>query len=289
MMNIGIVGGGSVGLLLSSYLSRYNQITVYVRRKEQQNDLLTHGVCLDYRTENVDVLIYDHMKTEDLLIVCVKQPDVERVLPYILKSNRETPILFLQNGMGHVQSIKCLDQPILVGVVEHGAYRLNDFTVNHTGKGMIKLALIHGDQGILHRFYQSLHTEDFPFDTHSDWKGLLTEKLIVNAVINPLTALFNVKNGELLTNQFMNTLAHQLCIETAMTLKLDPNEQWERVQHIAYNTRDNISSMLSDIRANRETEIDAISGYLLNENEQQQKPYTTFVYHSIKALETRGN
>ena len=288
-MNIGGVGGGSVGLLLSSYLSINHQTTLYVRRDKQRNDLLSYGVTRDQQMKLVDVLMYTDMKKEDLIIVCVKQPDVKQLIPYILNENRHTPILFLQNGMGHLDIIKQLKQPVLIGVVEHGAYRVNDFTVSHTGNGVIKLALLKGEKSMLHKIYDELHTEEFPFDIYHHWEKILTEKLIVNAVINPLTALFNVKNGHILTNRFMNYIAHQLCIETAHVLGLNPDEEWERVQYIAQTTSENISSMLKDIRAKRPTEIDAISGYVLNQKNSYQKPYTTFVYHSIKALEIRGD
>ncbi|CAM5275748.1 hypothetical protein BSAF29S_05212 [Bacillus safensis subsp. safensis] len=34
-MNIGIIGGGAIGLLCASYLSQHHDITVLTRRKEQ--------------------------------------------------------------------------------------------------------------------------------------------------------------------------------------------------------------------------------------------------------------
>lgn len=290
-MNIGIIGGGSIGLLLSHYMSKYHNITLYVRRVNQKMTIVEKGILLQNKgiSRNLNVLMNEQLKKEDLVIVCVKQPDVSNVLPYIRQTNPSTPLLFLQNGMGHVDDISHLQQTVFVGVVEHGAYRQNDFTVSHTGQGVIRISLLHGENDALQTFGAILHSQDFPVKIHQNWYKLLSEKLIINAVINPLTALFDVNNGVILTNPFIKRLAEKLCIEAAHTLELQPHEQWERVQHIAQLTSENVSSMLKDIRAQQPTEIDAISGYLLDKKKAYDKPYTTFVYQSIKALEMRGN
>ena len=35
-MNIGVIGGGAIGLLVSSYLSTFHDVTVYVYRETQK-------------------------------------------------------------------------------------------------------------------------------------------------------------------------------------------------------------------------------------------------------------
>jgi 2-dehydropantoate 2-reductase len=45
--------------------------------------------------------------------------------------------------------------------------------------------------------------------------------------------------------------------------------------------------MWKDIKEGRQTENDAISGYLL-QHAKMDIPYTAFVYHSIKTLETKA-
>src|SRR5699024_11364265 len=89
-----------------------------------------------------------------------------------------------------------------------------------------------------------LNNISFPVRFCSSWKILLKEKLIVNAVINPLTALFNVKNGVILSNKYLYDIAEKLCFEAAESLNLDFEENWHRVQTIAKKTSENISSML---------------------------------------------
>ncbi|MDG3043858.1 2-dehydropantoate 2-reductase N-terminal domain-containing protein [Bacillus sp. B6(2022)] len=49
-------------------------------------------------------------------------------------------ILFLQNGMAHLFDLKNWKaaHQLYIGVVEHGAMKVSDRAVNHTGIGVIK-------------------------------------------------------------------------------------------------------------------------------------------------------
>ncbi|KAF9015653.1 ketopantoate reductase PanE/ApbA C terminal-domain-containing protein [Cyathus striatus] len=115
----------------------------------------------------------------------------------------------------------------------------------------------------------------------------IQRKLVVNAVINPLTALMGCRNGDIFTSPAAQHLCRKVCREAAdayaaqimsrirtsgITTKTEhdhvPSEflceslQTE-VLRVAEITKDNVSSMLADIRKGRGTEIDYINGYLL--------------------------
>src|SRR5699024_3668933 len=115
--------------------------------------------------------------------------------------------------------VKGVGYPIFVGVVEHGALKRSDYQINHTGKGLIKVASYNGDQHMLSCIVDAFDKKSFPFYMITDWDLMLKEKLIVNAVINPLTALFQVKNGSILKIAHMETLAYLLCKEAASVLE----------------------------------------------------------------------
>ncbi len=287
-MRIGIIGGGSIGLLLSSYLCKDHDVTLYVRRDEQKEILNDKGLFLSDMIAplSVHTLLLEEIEEADCFIVCVKQHQIINVLPALKKIDEQTPLIFLQNGMGHLEKLQYINNDLYIGVVEHGALRESENHVIHTGKGKIKIAIYNGNAKTLSFLIEQLNQSKFPVETSSDWKELLTNKLIVNAVINPLTTLFNVPNKEILTNPHIYYLAEKLCNEAVMVLHLDYRTQLERVKEIACLTGKNISSMLTDIRMGRQTEIDAISGYLIR-NSDCKIPYTSFVYNSIKALEIK--
>jgi 2-dehydropantoate 2-reductase len=96
----------------------------------------------------------------------------------------------------------------------------------------------------------------------------LWEKLAVNSVINPLTALLECPNGELLQPVY-DSLICQLIEEMVQVAKakgidLDPSRLLERVRQVCHRTSSNFSSMLQDLRNGRKTEIDAINGILVS-------------------------
>ncbi|MFD1038770.1 2-dehydropantoate 2-reductase [Virgibacillus byunsanensis] len=287
-MKIGIIGGGAIGLLVSSYLSSVHDVTIYVRRPEQREELIKDGIHVtnSSKVNCVRSLTIDEMNKEDCLIICTKQQQVQDVLQHIHNKNNHSFLIFLQNGMGHIDLLKKIGQPVLVGIVEHGALKLDDHTVQHTGNGMIKLAAF--SKGILDidRLVFELNQPEFPVVAVDGWRKLLHGKLIVNAVINPLTAMFGVRNGDIIANPYIYELAKALCRETARVLELDFPEQLQCVTAVISNTSENVSSMLKDIQAPRQTEIDAITGYILTIS-KKEIPYTTFVYHSVKALEMK--
>ncbi|WP_404452496.1 2-dehydropantoate 2-reductase [Virgibacillus necropolis] len=287
-MRIGVLGGGSVGLLVARYLSENHEVTVYVRRNQQKQKLNDHGLFLSSHTTpcKVKALMTNELKDEECVIVCVKQPDMNSVLPLLSYMNEKTPIIFLQNGMGHIDLIRDIAQPVYIGIVTHGALRKSDHIITHTGKGIIKLANFSGSEENLSAIIHRLNNEFFPFQIEKDWQKVLAEKLVINAVINPLTAIFEVPNGDILRNTYLMNLAKELCREACYILQLDYMDQWNHVQTVANNTKENVSSMWKDLKSNRKSENEAISGYLVKKS-NSAVPYTTFVYNSMKALEVK--
>ncbi|KAI9849190.1 MAG: hypothetical protein M1838_000267 [Thelocarpon superellum] len=107
------------------------------------------------------------------------------------------------------------------------------------------------------------------------------EKLAVNAVINPLTTIYNCRNGALLYNRGVTQTMHGLLDETAAVCRALPELQGEedlsarfttrrlvpRVVDVAMRTKTNVSSMRQDVQRGRHTEIDYINGYIVRRAE----------------------
>ncbi|GAA0494942.1 2-dehydropantoate 2-reductase [Salinibacillus aidingensis] len=293
-MDIGIIGAGSIGLLLAAYLAKDHQVTCYVRRDEQKDQILRKGIVLHdsqhtpHKSFRVNAEKLEVLDRHDFYMVCVKYPQLADVLQMLEeKADTQKPVLFIQNGMAHVDVISCMQRTVFVAVLDHGAKRINDHTVIHTGKGSVQAGVIEKrEETLLQDMLKALHTHEFPWLYHDDPVNLLKQKLVVNAAINPLTALFDVQNGEILTNPYLNHLAKGLCEETCQVLELEFGQNWEYVQSVADRTKLNSSSMREDIRRGKPSEIDTISGYILSKGSQNS--YTSFVYNGIKAKERSG-
>ncbi|KKI93748.1 hypothetical protein WQ54_01455 [Bacillus sp. SA1-12] len=293
-MEIGIIGGGSIGLLYSFYLSKNHVITLYTKRKEQADQINNNGLLLQKNEISDKTIIkadFSSNYKEQVLIVTVKQYDIEQVITQ-LKNQSPRTILFLQNGMGHLSYLSSLDKhQILLGIAEHGALRTNDYIVNHTGIGITKISHYNQKNKRNVLLDQLLMDQDpvFPMELKSDWKKMLSEKLVVNATINPLTAVLHVKNGLLIENGYFKKILHELFLEVVHILGLEKEMHlWDHVQTICKNTSENSSSMLKDIQGGRQTEIDSILGYLINQagNTNKLYPHITFLYHAIKGMES---
>ncbi|KAF1841376.1 uncharacterized protein K460DRAFT_388329 [Cucurbitaria berberidis CBS 394.84] len=108
------------------------------------------------------------------------------------------------------------------------------------------------------------------------------EKLAVNCVINPLTVLLDARNGSVLYNYALTRTLRLLLSEISLVIRslpelqyipnvsqrFDPGRLESKVVGVARLTKDNISSMLADVRSGRQTEIDYINGWIVKRGEE---------------------
>lgn len=111
---------------------------------------------------------------------------------------------------------------------------------------------------------------------------LQLEKLAVNSILNPLTSLIDARNGAILRNDEITRTLRLLLAETSLILRSLPelkglpntntrfsSERLERlVNDVAFKTKNNVSSMLADVRAGRKTEVGYINGYIVKRGEE---------------------
>jgi 2-dehydropantoate 2-reductase len=293
-MRVGIIGAGSIGLLFAAYISRVLEVTIYTRTLEQAAEINKYGILLKKGTERTismvkALTISEWRGTEDLTIIAVKQYQLNSIIEKINQlPTIPNNLLFLQNGMGHLKQIKDIQvNNLFVGSVEHGALKENSYTVSHNGEGNTNVAVFKGDSASLYEFV-STATMEFPVVLQQDYYGMLVNKLIANAVINPLTAILQVKNGELIKNQYYFHVVRNLCSEISSIMYLNnPEEHLQRIIKICNSTADNRSSMLKDIEADRLTEVDAILGFILEEATSKgiKAPQAENLYYLIKGKE----
>lgn len=298
-MKIAIIGGGSLGLLFAHYLNEYHQVCVYVRSKEQKDLLLSQGLVFEKKGQKVirpikSALLTDWDGAEELTIVAVKQYHLQNVLKEITK--KSTPYngsyLFIQNGMGHLKWLQDLQaNQIFVSSVEHGANKVNANHVIHTGEGITRIAIFKGHSFDIMEELKNAFTESFRFVFENNYEDMLEKKLIVNAVINPLTAVLNARNGALLENPHYYQIFKSMFTEVSTVLKLqNPSTALDHLENICQKTAANRSSMLQDLDGKRPTEVDAILGYVLERADQLgiYVPLTVHLYHAVKGKEYDG-
>lgn len=268
-----IVGQGAIGSLLAG-ICQQQQLDYAV--------LPRSGVCQPVRLTRLDGCQLEfnpapvspgQFQGDELLLLPLKAfqiiPAVEQLKPYLTKQT----LVLLNNGMGVMEQVQKLlpDSPLVAGISKKAAYK-KATQVLETGTGTTELGWVfrpasHNVQATERQLKALLA----PCLWHQDLQPALWQKLAINAVINPLTALNNIKNGELAQPEYQQQI-RQLCAETAALMQRKNISGWQHidavVEGVINNTADNYSSMHQDIAHHRATEIDYINGYLVQQGQE---------------------
>jgi 2-dehydropantoate 2-reductase len=290
-----IVGTGAIGsILAASTQNAQIDYTIHSRHK-------THAykeVNL-YTGEQLQLAPQDCARppSSALFVIPVKVYQLNNLLQqWQHKIGKRTPILLLQNGMGGQQiAQKYLpDNPLFLATTSHAAYNLNSHTVKHSGLGQTMLGAANDEtktQDALCTQVFSLFARAFPpVSWQANIQFSLWQKLLVNAVINPLTALNNVKNGALADPIYaddIRQLCHEVCaVAQAANIDLDETVSLDLVYQIITATANNYSSMHQDVQRKQRTEIDAISGFIIAQAKKMgiDVPINTQLYKAVSAL-----
>lgn len=272
-------------------------VTFYVRREEQAELLHVEGVCR-INQDGSEGVFYANATTkiedtslEALWIAAVKYAGLRELLSDMKKVHETHPVLFVQNGIGHIELVHgttLLD--IAFATVEHGAQRIDDRTVKHNGVGMITIAAARGDGRLFERIGQA-NSKSFPITFHSDSEQILMRKVLINCMINPLTAILGIKNGDLLTDEYCLLLFNCLYDElTAAFPEIRSSLPYEAVEDVCRRTACNQSSMLADRLAGRPMEIETIVSAIIRKANGREKslPLLTTLETMLYALDGKG-
>ena len=292
-MRIEIIGAGAVGLLLASFLVEQQASVTLVKRHASENEAFVVRTNFDgTTTSNLQISLATKLSNEaNLIIVAVKYGDLQDVYHQLKQCDRTIPVLFVQNGLAHYEEALLLPQEhIAFSSVQFGAQRLGPFHVAHKGVGVMKLAVGRGEQA-MYTILQNYASTQLPMQFECDAEAMLLEKALLNCFINPLTAILQVKNGQLIREnnafQLLGNLYNEII---AVFPQYKETFQFEQVVALCEKTANNTSSMLADRIANRTTEIDTIVAPILKKASSEQKamPVLQTLYLLVKALEESG-
>ena len=198
-------------------------------------------------------------------------------------------VLTLQNGLGNRETLaRDLGAGrVALGITTAGATLLGPGLVKVGGEGVISLE----QNQALGPLEAALRSSNFNLQIVNDARSLMWGKLIINAAINPLTALLQVPNGELLSHPWarkaMSALAREAAeVAQAEQVNLPFSNPIEAVEEVARKTAKNLSSMFQDVRRGAPTEIDAICGAVTRRGEAHgiATPYNRSCWQLVKAM-----
>ena len=270
-----IIGCGALATLFAGRLSAAGvQVSMLGTWKEGLSALKQHGAVLispdgEEKAYPVQVLDFTPRPAKFLqVLVLVKSWQTVRVarqLPAFL--HQQSLALTLQNGLGNRESLSQTLGPdrVAQGVTTLGGTLLAPGRVRLGGDGSLSLEA----HPKLEPLAGLLSGAGFQVNIVPEASSLIWGKLVINSAINPLSAVLRVTNGELLNHPARRLLLADLARETAavaaaLGISLPYPDPVSAAEEVARRTASNRSSMFQDVLRGAPTEIDAISGAIVN-------------------------
>lgn len=315
-----ILGGGSIGFLFAGAMQQAcGDVTMLLRKHhkprlsakscERSSTATKNLAPVQVRRPSSDLqitttcdipaeIIGDAQDPIKNLLICTKANDAIPALSSIWdRLDRENAkVIILSNGALAIRdSIQRhfndhQNVQIITATTTHGAYTKQVSNNNNVG-----YCLVHAGDGLTY----CTNNNFIGACQKVGWKGgalsefemnmMLWKKLAANCVINPLTAVHDIKNGELLSRENTDrTITHileevssvailemeSLLIQAEEDAKVQAHLQQSIreefsvdflntfVRKVMTDTADNISSMLQDVNATRTTEVRFLNGYV---------------------------
>ncbi|MBD2779514.1 2-dehydropantoate 2-reductase [Xenorhabdus szentirmaii] len=291
-MKITVLGCGAIGKLwLAALFQQGHRIQGWLRVPQPSISVQIENLNGKETLFHQPILANDekHLAESELLLVCLKAWQTSDAINELTpKMSPRCPILLIQNGMGARDEFLPLPNPLLLGVTTQGAYQQNDL-VYHKAQGITHIGSLTPNADNLSGLADILHNALPDVAWHNEIYPVSWMKLAVNCVINPLTAIYDCKNGEL-KNHYQQI--QQLCHEIHDVMKHEGIHTTKQalinyVMNVIEQSSENYSSMLQDIQAQRHTEIDYITGFLIRKARIHGLTISenTIVYQKIKRKE----
>ena len=291
-MKIIILGAGGIGSLVGALLSEGNDVLL-VGRKEHVDKLNKDGLEIS-GCVNVNVKVKASEKIEgieedSLIVLVTKTFDIEDSLKEIKHLIKETnTILVLQNGLGNEELVKdIVDCNVLRGITTAGVTFLEPGKINCSNIGDISLENSPVSGSIADIFNKA----GLKAEISEDIKKRIWIKLIANCVMNPLSAILKIKNGELIKMPDLIKLVINEIVRVAEKegLKFNNDEVFDLVVKVIKDSAENKSSMLQDILKCKKTEIDFMNGKVveLGKKYKVATPVNEMIVSMVKFLENK--
>lgn len=313
-MNLLIVGAGAIGVAMGATLHEAgHQVSVYARGTTRDaiaaGGLHRRGLFGNLDVSAKELAVRDNLgdfgdNCFDFVLICVKtmaNPQIARLLwehRGILKSTGK--LVILQNGWGNDTAYRSYfsKEQVCSGRVITGFQRLEPNVSQVTVyTSPVLLGNLYGlDVAPLEPLAQAINQGGIPCETTGDVSAALWAKMLYNCTLNPLSAVLGLHYGALseapegkaIMNGVIDELFAVMRAAGYRTYWGTPEDyRAEFYRKLLPDTYHHNSSTLQDIRKHQPTEIDTLTGKILELAEAHgiDVPMNTMLYRQIKTLE----
>ena len=292
--NIIILGAGAIGSFYGSQLSGNNEV-LFIGRKPHVDVINRHGLTVlganagIYNLRAVDNL--DHIPEATLLICSMKASALTNSIQQVQGLIQpDTVVLLLQNGLGNedicnrylppeMEIVRGLSlfgvQTVEPGVVEVMFVGLTVIPDSRTGRHVKEL----------------FESSGLSVRLSGDMDYEIWMKLVLNCVINPLTAIYRVPNNSIV-NEFLKPVIAAIIDECKTVADAEGVRLPDNMLDTVYNAASdysNYSSMCQDIMRGRDTEIEFLNGKVVELGKKHgiPTPINNVITNMVRFMEGR--
>ncbi len=285
-MKIVIVGAGALGGLVGAQLTAAGEDVTLIEINEARTKLLNDTGLFVAEGNKGETCVPVKVVTSvadlpvvDLVFVSVKsyqtKPALTACLPII---GPNTFVLSMQNGIGNTEAMAEIIEPhqVLSGITYHSIQHVGPNRIRYRpGIKPIQIAPYDGKVSpeiiaIGEMFNQGGLTTEVA-DQIDD---VIWQKLLHNAVVNPVSALTGLTCRELLDDPNLQSFMRDLCMEIIAVMKargipiVNEEDPYAPVINSQQALGKNRPSMWQDLARSYRTEVDTINGAVVREAEK---------------------
>jgi 2-dehydropantoate 2-reductase len=296
-----IVGAGVIGSLFAGHLADVCEVSVLTRRQEHADALNREGLRVSGKSDRhaavKAVTDPDELPGFDVAIIATKAAGLEPAVRALEGRFPDAIVVTVLNGIGAEEVVRRYgDWQIVSGVTFMSGTRHSDTHVEYildteTWLGPYENTPFAVVEDIVDMIVRSgLHAEALPDLRPAQWS-----KLIFNATVNPVAALTGLRHDGHFAQETEPTdlghLVHGLvdegkAVAAAAGVELH-DDPWEMNVLATRRGSAHYPSMLEDVDARRQTEIELITGSLVREAERHHLavPLHRMLYALVKGKE----
>ncbi len=207
----------------------------------------------------------------------------------------ETVGLTVQNGLGNPEAIEAIigEGRILAGVTMNASTFLGPGRMLYAGRGETAIGEMRGGPSPrAEKIAAAFNKAGLSTHVSSEIWNEVWGKLLVNAGVNPVTAVTRLANGVMVDHAAAREIMKGIVEEgqrvaQAKGIRLPYTDAVKKVEDACIATKPNYSSMLQDVLAQRETEVDFINGAIVREGEKLgiETPVNRTITSLVKTIE----
>ncbi|MGE5209481.1 MAG: ketopantoate reductase family protein [Alphaproteobacteria bacterium] len=272
---IAVVGAGAVGGYFGGMFARAGAPTVFIGRRHFADAVRSKGLVLDKVEGKERVRVnaateIDAVRDCPVILLCVKANDTSAAAAQMAQFVRpETIVVCLQNGVDNAEKVSAAANIVAIPAAVYVAVSVPEpGRVKHLARG----DLIIGPASETTTKAADLFVRaGIPCSVSDNIEGELWVKLLRNCALNAISALGNVRYGEIARNadakQLMSRVVDEvLAVARAARVVLpnvhDHESGMAAAMELATQMSDALSSTAQDLSRGRPTEIDALNGYI---------------------------